>query len=383
MSHYFDHAATTVMRPAAIQAWVDHAQQWGNPSSIHGAGRQARKVVEDSRDTIADLLGVDPFDLVFTSGGTEADNLAVLGVARARKAADPARTVILISPTEHHAVLDPALSLVEEGFTILEGPVDADGLVDLDAWAALIGEHRRRLALVACMWVNNEVGTIQPVAALADLCAAESIPFHCDAVQAHLVWEDPPSSTTLALSAHKFGGPMGIGALVVPRTLSVSPTSFGGGQERKLRSGTVPVPLIASFAQAMVAARQDRDRDLARLTEVSRRVESVLTSAGAQIVGQGAPRTPAITYALFPGCANQDLIVLLDAAEVHVSTGSACAAGIPQPSHVLCALGSSDAEARTGLRFSLGWTTTQEDVDALASVLPAAVDRLRGTSWRA
>jgi len=397
MSHYFDHAATTPMRPSAISAWNDVACQVGNPSAIHGAGRAARKIVEESREMIAAELRLDPGEVIFTSGGTEADNMAVQGIARARRAGDDRLSTVLVSPIEHHAVLDAAYGLVGEGFTVIELPVNADGVIDIDGTRELADEYADRIALATCMWVNNEIGTIQPVEQLADIMAEYSIPYHCDAVQA--AWVAPANSTpsdqqpprpgsasflfshlglaSFALSAHKIGGPMGVGALILPRTIPVQPVYFGGGQERKLRSGSVPVPLVASFASAMYEAGCNREEERARLTHLHTRLESILTSMDADIIGDSVPRTPSITYALFPGCSAQDLIVLLDQQDIFVSTGSACTAGVVQPSHVLTALGRSEKESLTGLRFSLGWSTTDDDLDALATALPSVIARAR------
>ena len=398
MSHYFDHAATTLMRPSAILAWSEHARQMGNPSAIHGAGRAARKVVEESRETIASQLGLDPGEIIFTSGGTEADNIAILGIARARRSLNPELTMVLVSPIEHHAVLDAAYGLVSEGFTVLELPVDPDGVIDMDAVRDLVDAHADKIAVAGCMWVNNEIGTIQPVDQLAAIMAEHSIPYHCDAVQAGPVWSrfDPPSPqsgsgrpipsqsgphrfpqsglVSLALSAHKIGGPMGVGALILPRTMPIQPIAFGGGQERKLRSGTVPVPLVASFAAAVREAGDNHEEHL-RLTSLSIRLESILTGVNAEIVGRD--RTPAIAYALFEGCRAQDLVVLLDQQGIFVSTGSACTAGVVQPSHVLLAMGRSAEESLAGLRFSLGWSTTDDDLDALAAALPGVVAQAR------
>jgi len=384
------------MRPSAIEAWSEQACQIGNPSAIHGAGRAARKVVEESREMIAGRLGVDPSDVVFTSGGTEADNMAVLGIARARRSLNPQLTTVLVSPIEHHAVLDSAYGLVSEGFTVLEMPVDPDGVIDADAVRDLADAHAGEIALAACMWVNNEIGTIQPIDQLATIMAERTIPYHCDAVQAGWVWSpgDPQSGSvrpvpsqsdphlfpqsslvSLALSAHKIGGPMGVGALILPRNTPIQPVAFGGGQERKLRSGTVPVPLVASFAAAVRESAQNRDKEHSQLIHLSSRLESILTSVDAKIVG--GPRTPNITYALFSGCRAQDLVVLLDQQGIFVSTGSACTAGVVQPSHVLLAMGRTAEESLMGLRFSLGWSTTDDDLDALAAALPSVVAQAR------
>ncbi len=382
MSHYFDHAATTALRPAAGAAWQKYAAWTGNSAAIHGAGQAARRVVEESRETILTALdaagGAKP-QLIFTSGGTEANNLAVLGLARAARRADRRRTTVLVSPIEHHGVLDAARHLTGEGFTLLEMPLTERGVVNAAATADLMRLHAADLALASLMAVNNETGLIQPAAQLARVAAEElGVAFHCDMVQAHGQGPDlAAGGCAAAFAAHKVGGPLGVGALVLPRGLRPEPISFGAGQEARLRSGTLPVPLIAAYAAALSEAAAHQRAEELRLEGLSARLAGVLTAAGGQIVGATAPRTPAITYALFPGCAAQDLIVLLDAQRIFVSTGSACTAGVPQPSHVLLAMGHTEAEARTGLRFSLGWNSTEADLDALEAGLGPAVERAR------
>ncbi len=397
MTHYFDHAATTPVRPAAVRVWQEQASRVGNPAAIHGAGRAARRVVEESRETIGQILGVDPATVLFTSGGTEADNLAVLGIARARRRADPRRRLVLVSPIEHPAVLEAARGLVREGFTVEEMPLTERGWVNPAATADLMRLRAGELALVSLMAVNNETGVLQPAARLAEVARRElGVPFHCDLVQSQGWGPDQtpplhgcanlpegfgppaPGDCVGSYSAHKLGGPMGIGALVVPRGTALEPIGFGGGQEARLRSGTQPVALIGAFAQALREAWEERSAEGERLVALSQRLDQILASVGARIVGADGPRTPAITYALFPGCLGQDLVTLLDARGVFVSVGSACAAGVPQPSHVLLAMGLSEDEARSGLRFSLGWTSSDEDLDALAALLPEAVERAGG-----
>jgi len=375
VSHYFDHAATTPLRSPALAVWQEYARMTGNPSSIHGAGRAGRRGVEEARETIAEAYGVDPPEVIFTSGGTEADNLAVLGIARARRVADPGRDTVLVSPIEHHAVLEAAYHLVSEGFTVLAMPVGHDGVVDADATADLVRAHADDLALISLMRVNNETGVIQPLESLGALADQYSIPFHVDAVQGF--GPTPGHPAAVALSAHKTGGPMGVGALLLRRGTPVSPIGFGGGQEARLRSGTIPVPLVQGFAAAVRETAAGYAGEQHRLAELSDRLQSILTGAGAEIVGAGVPRSPAITYALFPSCNGQDLVMILDRQGIEVSTGSACTAGVPQPSHVLEALGYSEQQALTGLRFSLGWTTTDADLDALAAALPTAVTQAR------
>ena len=382
-THYLDHAATTDMRPESVAAWCQYAGSARNPSSIHGAGRAAWRVVEDARDLIRGCLaGKSAAHVVFTSGGTEADNLAVLGLARAARGKNPERTTVVVSPLEHHAVGRAAEHLVREGFSLVELPVTRAGVVDVAATGELIARHAGTLALVTCMRVNNEIGTVQPVRELAVAAGTYGVPFHCDGVAGPLdagreLFTGGPGSTgvTMALSAHKIGGPMGVGALVIAPSTALEPQTFGGDQEMRLRSGTLPVPLIAAFAAGLSAAAGD---DASRVKRLSGRLAGILAEVGAVVVGADVPRSPAITYALFPGCTGQDLVMLLDARGIHVSVGSACAAGVPEPSHVLLALGYTATEALSGLRFSLGWSSTDADLDALAAALPEVVATARG-----
>jgi cysteine desulfurase len=365
--HYLDHAATTPLRPEAQAAVQRQWREVGNPSSLHSAGRRARRVVEESREQIASLIGAKPADVVFTSGGTEADNLAIKGIARAS-----GRPRVLVSSVEHHAVLDPAQALTGEGFDVQYIDVDRYGRVDLEAIAAGMDDD---VALVAVMWANNEVGTLQPVVEIAAMCAEWGIPLHTDAVQAlgqvpmDMVAADVPS---VALSAHKIGGPVGVGALVLARDLAVDPLVHGGGQERDVRSGTLDVAGIAGFAAALSAPKVDtttlRD-DL--IAGVLRAVPDAVLN------GDPVDRLPNNAHFSFPGCPGDALLMLLDAAGVSVSTGSACTAGIPQPSHVLLAMGADESLARSSLRFTLGWTSTAGDVAALVEALPLAVERAR------
>lgn len=363
--HYLDHAATTPLRPQAREAMLRQWSEVGNPSSLHTAGRRARRVVEESREHIAALIGAKPADVVFTSGGTEADNLAIKGLARVGD-----RRRVLVSAIEHHAVLDPALALADEGFSVDRIPVDHLGRVDPAQLAAMLDED---VAVVAVMWANNEVGTIQPVADLAQVCRARGVPFHCDAVQAlGQIDMDVAGIASVALSAHKVGGPVGVGALVLDRDLPVAPLVHGGGQERDVRSGTLDAAGIAGFAAALAADKEDltglRDMLIDGIREVV--PEAVLN-------GDPVDRLPNNAHFSFPGCPGDALLMLLDAAGVAVSTGSACTAGIPQPSHVLVAMGADETVARSSLRFSLGWNSTADDVAAVLAALPAAVQRAR------
>jgi cysteine desulfurase len=379
---YLDHAATTPMLPAAVEALTAQLTSTGNPSSLHASGRHARRVVEESRERIAQALGCRPGEIVFTSGGTEADNLALKGIHWSRHAADSRRTRILTTSIEHHAVLDPLEWLRGLGAEIELLPVDGTGRLDLAALRAAVEREPETVSLISVMWANNEVGTLQPIEDVVAVASEHGIPVHTDAVQA--VGAAPVDFATsgvdaLTLTGHKLGGPYGVGALIVRRELEVTPLVHGGGQERDIRSGTIDTPAIAGFAAAVeVAVKHQADhatRVGALRDDLVRRVRELVPAA----ISHGNPehRLPGIAHLAFPGCEGDSLLMLLDARGIECSTGSACSAGVPQPSHVLLAIGCSDAEARSSLRFSLGHTSTQSDVDALVEAIGPAVERAR------
>jgi cysteine desulfurase len=380
---YLDHAATTPMHPAAIEAMTSVLATVGNASSLHGAGRSARRRMEESRETLAQLLGARPSEVIFTAGGTESDNLAVKGIYWARRDADARRRRIVTTPVEHHAVLDAVEWLVEhEGADVTWLPVDADGSVSPSALRDALQNHDD-VALVSVMWANNEVGTIMPIAKLAAVAAEFDIPMHSDAVQA--VGQIPVDFTTSGLSAmsiaaHKFGGPTGAGALLLRRDTDCVPLLHGGGQERDVRSGTPDVAAAVAMAAAARMAVEGLEANSARVTELrDRLIDGVLSSIDdVRLNGPaGAGRLPGNTHFTFRGCEGDSLLMLLDAKGVECSTGSACTAGVAQPSHVLIAMGADPASARGSLRLSLGHTSTESDVDAALAVLPAAVERAR------
>lgn len=380
---YLDHAATTPMHPAAVEAMVAELGRTGNASSLHGPGRLARRTVEESRESLAAGLGARPSDVILTSGGTEADNLAIKGLFWARHSADPRRRRVLVSAVEHHAVLDPARWLERQGAELVLIPVDSRGVLDLAALAEEIDHHAAEIAAISVMWANNEIGTIEPVAAVVAAAEPHGIPVHADAVQAaaHLEVDFAASGLdALTVSAHKLGGPTGIGALLARRGLGLEPVLHGGGQERGVRSGTLDVPATRSFAVALEHAVADRPAEAARLASLrDRLLEGVVRAVpGAVIRGPlGPARLPGNAHLTFPGCEGDSLIYLLDSAGIACSTGSACQAGVPQASHVLLACGIDGSTARGALRFSLGRTSTIADVDALVDVLPEVVDRAR------
>ncbi|MCX8452524.1 cysteine desulfurase family protein [Paenarthrobacter ureafaciens] len=384
MPVYLDHAATTSMSAEALAVMTRELARTGNPSSLHSAGRRARRTVEEARETLAAAAGAHPSEVIFTSGGTEADNLAVKGLYWSRRDADPKRTRILCSAVEHHAVMD-AVEWLErhEGAEVAWLPVDAQGVVRLDAVESEIERDPGSVALVTVMWANNEVGSIQPIPDVVRLAARHGIPVHSDAVQAFgAVPLDFRSSglAAMSVSGHKIGGPVGVGALFLGRAVSLTPVQHGGGQERDVRSGTLDTPAIAAFAAAAEAAVANLDGEAGRLSSLRDRLIAGVQKAIPEAVLRGAPaqgRLPGNAHFTFPGCEGDSLLFLLDLAGVESSTGSACTAGVPRPSHVLLAMGMDEDTARGAQRFTLGHSSTDADVEALLKALPDAYARAR------
>ena len=380
---YLDHAATTPMLDEAIEAYVATAREVGNASSLHAAGRCARRRVEESRERIAAALGARPSEVIFTGGGTESDNLALKGIFWARRAADPRRVRVLASAIEHHAVLDAAQWLVDhEGATVTWLPVDDLGRVLPEALREALDSGRSDVALVTAMWANNEIGSVQPVAALAAMAAACDIPFHTDAIQA--VGQVPvdfaaSGAAALTVTGHKLGGPVGVGSLLLGRDVACTPLLHGGGQERDVRSGTLDVAGIVAFAVAVEAAVKAQQEYSARVGALRDDLVARVRAAVPDAIYNGDPtdRLPGNAHFSFPGCEGDALLLLLDAQGIACSTGSACSAGVAQPSHVLLAMGADDDRARSSLRFTLGHTSTAADVSELIAALPAAVERAR------
>jgi cysteine desulfurase len=376
------------MRASAIAAMTEQLSTVGNASSLHTAGRAAGRAVEEARERLARTVGARPSEVIFTSGGTESDNLAVSGTFAARREADPRRARIVASAIEHHAVRDCVEHLVaRRGARVTWVQPDAEGLVTPAAVREAVAADPESLALVTVMWAGNEVGTVQPVREIAAVAHEFGIPFHTDAVQAfgHVPVDFTASGADLmTITAHKTGGPLGVGALVARRDARLVPLSFGGTQERHLRGGTLNVPAIRGFAAAAEESVAVRDAEAARLVVLRDRLVSSaldlglgITVTGAWEPGDDIRRLPGNAHLLVPGCDGDSLLHLLDAAGVGCSSGSACQAGLPQPSHVLLAMGVPEERARGALRLTLGHTSTDDDVDAFLAALPAAVERAR------
>jgi cysteine desulfurase len=379
------------MLPLAVAAMVEELSRVGNASSLHTSGRRARRVVEEAREQLAAVFGAGPSEVVFTAGGTEADNAAVKGLYWARRAADPRRRRIIAGATEHHAVLDPVEWLVRrDGAEVVWLPVDAVGRIDLAVLERELDSDPDSIALVTVMWANNEVGTVQPVAEVVELAHARGIPVHTDAVQAGgqlAVDFTAVGVDALSLSGHKLGGPVGTGALLARRGLDLEPLIHGGGQERGIRSGTPDAAGIRAFAVAAEQAVHARPVEAVRLAGLRDQLVAAVLDEVPNAVLRGActgadadrpDRLPGNAHFTFPGCEGDSLLYLLDAHGVECSTGSACQAGVPQPSHVLLAMGVPEPVARGALRFSLGHTSTEADVQALAQAIGPAVQRARG-----
>mgnify|MGYP000641488989 FL=1 len=393
MVAYLDHAASTPVRPEATKAFTDALAHAGNPSSVHRHGQAARALVEDAREYLATVLGCQPIEVIFTSGGTESINLGLVGLFRAAVEKDAQRNRIVVPEAEHHATLDTVLWLQEHEGAVLEWiPVDAQGRIDVVELHDTLERAGKAVALVTMLWANNEVGTIQPVAEIAALAAEHHVPLHIDAVSAfghipinfaQLRAESGAQGNSglvaLSISGHKFGSVPGVGALVVSREAQLEPLIHGGGQQRGLRSGTLDAPAISSMAIAALVTDKAFEQEHARLVSMRdatiAKIQELVPDA--VLSGDPAHRLDNNVNFTFPGCQSDSLLFLLDAMGVSVSTGSACQAGVAQPSHVLLAMGHDERGASSALRISLGHTTTQDELDEFLAALPDAVQRAR------
>ncbi len=371
------------MTPSVLAAYTAELERVANPSSLHAEGQAARMRLESAREDIARAVGAtSPAEVVLTSGGTEADNLAIKGLWRLR-GADAPRPRILISTIEHPAVAEAADSLTRLGAEVVRVPVDAEGRLDLAAFETALASDPGRTALVSVMTANNEIGTVQPIAEIVDLAHARGVPVHTDAVQAF--GQLPLDFAALGVdamtvTAHKIGGPGGIGALVLSRDLAPEPELHGGGQERSVRSGTLDVAGAVAFAAAARDATADLPARAGRLAELRDRLIAGIESAvpDAELSGpRGDGRLPNNVHMVFPGCEGDTLIFGFDAAGFATSAGSACSAGVSRPSEVLLACGRDEATARACQRFTLGPETTEDDVDRLLAAVPDVVARAR------
>ncbi|MCU1571101.1 MAG: cysteine desulfurase [Naasia sp.] len=381
MAIYLDHAATTPLRPEVLEVYTRALSVTGNPSSIHGQGQSAKRVLEEAREQLAEALNCDPVEVVFTSGGTEAVNTAVKGIYWARTAGAVGGRRVLLPGGEHHATVDTVAWLeAHEGARIEELPIDHEARLAPESVGAALEDEDA--ALVTLLWANNEVGTVQDVVRIAAIAGESGVPVHADAVAAlGYVPVDFRSSglAAMSVSAHKVGGPVGVGALVLGRSATAQPLVHGGGQQRGIRSGTQDVAGAVAFAAAATLAVGGLDERATRLSGLRDRLIGGIRDAVPGAVLRGAPagasRLPGNAHFTFPGCDGDSLLFLLDMAGISVSTGAACQAGVADVSHVLLAMGVPEQEARGALRVSLGEDTSGEDIEALLRVLPEAVAR--------
>ena len=376
-SIYVDHAATTPLSPAAFKAITDQLQELGNPSSLHTHGRATRKSLEDARESIAREVAALPSEVIFTASGTEANNIALKGLWWSGKA--KGKSVVVISAIEHHAILDPAHWLeTHEGAEVVLVPVDVHGVIELEFLRNLVATRGDQIAVISIMHSNNETGVLQPIEEVVSI--AGSIPVHTDAVQSFkkvpLSYKDL-GVTALTLSAHKVGGPLGIGALILRRAYEIPALLHGGGQEREIRSGTLNAPSIVAFCAAATESYP-----AAAVTTLRDNFIKALSAAipDAYINGGTSQRLPGIVNVTFPGTQSDTLLLLLDNAHVSASTGSACSAGVHEASHVLLAMGHTETTAQSSLRFSFGAASTQADVEFVMSVLPDVIARGRAAN---
>lgn len=377
MTIYLDHAATAPINDAAIDALNTQMRKLGNPSSTHNSGRSVRKDVEDARHKLAQLLGANPSEIIFTGSGTEADNLAIKGFFWQF----PERNVIVTSAFEHHAILDPVEWLVaHEGAEEIRLPITKFGTIDLEFLAKVVKERGAEIALISVMHSNNEIGSLQPISEVVRI--AGEIPVHTDAVQSFSKVEFNFAElgvSAASISAHKVGGPLGIAALILKHGLDLTPILHGGGQEREIRSGTLNAPAIVAFTAAAEYAIANRDHNFKKVRELRDYFISELRQTLPDVVINSAldPALPGIVNASFPGTESDALLLLLDGEGVSASAGSACNAGVPRPSHVLLALGLSESQAYSSLRLSIGISNTKEEIDQVITVMPSVVERAR------
>ena len=381
---YLDNAATTPISEVALQAFIEQSRQLGNPSSLHTYGRKVRKDVEEAREKLAGLIGCHSSEIIFTGSGTEANNLAIKGAYWHRNQGGKQRNVIVISAFEHHAVLDPARWLEDfEGAELVEIPVTREGFINLAELRNVVLERHDEIALISIMHSNNEVGTVQPMEDISKIAQEFKIPLHTDAVQS--LGKVPLSFKELGLfamtiSAHKVGGPIGVGALILQKGIDITPILHGGGQERDIRSGTLNAAGIIAFVAATQSAMRDLESNAVKISALRKKlvaaIQAEISDATLNGVLEGAT-LPGIANISFPNTESDVLLLLFDAEGIACSTGSACSAGVQEASHVLMAMGLSEKEARSSLRFSLGTGNSDSDIEYLQTCIKRVIDRAR------
>lgn len=380
MSVFLDHASTTSLRESSKSALIAALSQTGNPSSVHSSGQVVREILEDSRDKIAKAVNCNRSEVIFLSGGTEANNQAIKGIFWQQHHRDSSRRIIVTSATEHHALLDPALWLeANEGAEVHFVDVLPNGMIDLDALEGFVAANHQKIALISLMAVNNETGVITDLNRVCEIAAKFGVLVHTDAVAGfcHVPIDFARTGlSAMSISGHKVGAPIGIGALIVKRDLKPESLLHGGGQERGLRSGTMNFASAAAFAAAATEAISDMEPREKRLGELRNRLEAEVLAAvpDAIITARGAERASHNAHFIFPGTQSDSLLFLLDQKGINVSSGSACQAGVLGPSHVLIGMGIEESLAKACIRVTLGHTTTESDVEAFIDAISEAVE---------
>ena len=383
MPVYLDHAATSPIRPSVLAHYSKALEQVGNPASVHSFGQSSRQMLEEARETIAESIGCDRNEVIFTSGGTESDNLAVKGLYWKRHGQDGNRTLIITSSAEHAAVLDAVNWLVaEQGAEAHFVPMDQDGVLDLEDLTQVLMKRSDQIAFVSLMWANNEIGVVHPIKKITELAKPYSIPVHSDAIAAlgHIPVNFAESGlSALTITGHKLGAPVGVGALILARSEKLTPVHHGGGQERNLRSGTPDAASASAMALAVKEAVAEQAQKQALHAKLSAKLVSRVREIAPEVrvSSEHVPRLANNVHFRFPGCLGDSLLFLMDVNGVSISTGSACAAGVSSPSHVVLSLGANADEAMATMRITFGHSTTEADVDAFLSAFPIAYDGAR------
>ena len=380
MPVYLDHAATSPIRPSVLAHYSKALQQVGNPASVHSFGQSSRQMLEEAREIIAESIGCDRNEVVFTSGGTESDNLAVKGIYWRRNSQDSTKKLIVTSTAEHAAVLDAVNWLVsDQGAEAHFVPMDQDGVLDLTDLSKVLSERANEIALISLMWANNEIGVVHPISQIAEMAKSHSIPVHSDAIAAlgHIPVNFRESGLqALTITGHKIGAPVGIGALIVARSEKLTPVFHGGGQERNLRSGTPDAASASAMAVAVREAVQEQPNKHQLHSMLSKKLIAGVRQIAPEVKvsSENAPRLANNVHFRFPGCLGDSLLFLMDVNGVSISTGSACAAGVSSPSHVVLSLGANADEAMGTMRITFGHTTTETDVEAFLEAFPKAYE---------
>ncbi len=380
MPVYLDHAATSPIRASVLELYVATLSGVGNPASVHSFGQRSSQILEQAREEIAKAINCDRNEVIFTSGGTESDNLAIKGLYWNVNSKNPNKNVIVSAAAEHHAVLDAINWLVDsQNAELYLIPSDDQGVLDLSELASFLEQNASRVALMSVMWANNEIGVIHPISEITKLASNYQIPVHSDAIAAlgHIpVGFASSGLAAMTITGHKLGGPVGSGALILRRDQKLTPVNHGGGQERNLRPGTPDASSAAALALTISEAVSEQEELAAKHRQMTQKLIAEVKHIAADVIvsAENAPRLPNNAHFRFPGCLGDSLLFLLDSEGVSISTGSACTAGVSGPSHVVLSLGADNDEAMGTLRITLGHSTKDQDIEAFLKAFPKAYE---------